>query len=152
MSEDDTNPKDLIGVTKCPLRFVPPALAIEAAPAMANGAAKYGPYNWRSKKVRMTVYLEAIQRHLYALLDGEDIAADSGATHVGHIAACCGIIADARAGGNLIDDRPVKGPAPAMLGEQATANALDEYVLRGVDGSVLRTVRVRHDEREDLDS
>ncbi|MEY9242511.1 hypothetical protein ABIF27_003166 [Bradyrhizobium elkanii] len=45
--------------------------------AMKNGAKKYGPYNWRSNKVRMTIYIEAAQRHLAALLDGEDKASDS---------------------------------------------------------------------------
>ncbi|WP_370200055.1 dATP/dGTP diphosphohydrolase domain-containing protein [Bradyrhizobium elkanii] len=50
---------------------------MHTAMAMKNGAKKYGPYNWRSNKVRMTIYIEAAQRHLAALLDGEDKASDS---------------------------------------------------------------------------
>jgi hypothetical protein len=91
---------------------------IVAAPAMAEGAQKYGAYNWRAKKVRYTVYLEAIMRHVLGLMDREDIAVDSGIHHLAHIAANAGIIADAMAGGQLIDDRPAPGPAAAMLQQQ----------------------------------
>jgi len=112
---DATNPKDLLGVRKAPLRFVPWALRILAAPAMALGAAKYGAFNWRKTPVRMTVYLEAIDRHLAAFADGQDLDPESGASHLSHVAACVGIIADAQALGNLIDDRFEPGPAAAML-------------------------------------
>jgi hypothetical protein len=116
---DQTNPKDLIGITKAPLRFVPPVLMVLAAPAMADGAKKYGPYNWREKKVRLSVYLEAILRHLLAYADGEDDDQDSGHLHLSHIAANVGILADALYGDNLLDDRPVPGPAPKMMKELA---------------------------------
>ena len=112
---DDANPKDALGVRKAPLRFVPPALTIHASDAMAQGAEKYGPYNWREKSVKAMVYAEAMQRHLAAFIDGQDCAEDSGAHHLGHVAACCGIVLDALGVGNLIDDRPVSGPAADLL-------------------------------------
>lgn len=115
---DRANPKDLLGVRKAPLRLVPPALVIRTAEAMANGAAKYGPYNWRKNPVRLTVYLEAIERHLLAYRDGEEIAIDSGVHHLAHAAAGLAIIFDAEAGGNLIDDRPTPGPAAKLLAQQ----------------------------------
>jgi hypothetical protein len=115
---DTTNPKDAVGVQKAPLRFVPPALVIEVAPAMANGAGKYGAYNWREKDVRASIYGEAILRHLYAWMDGEERAADSGVTHLGHVGACVAILLDATANGNLIDDRPMAGPAAALMAAQ----------------------------------
>lgn len=119
INETEANPKDLVGVTKSPLRFVPPALTIFVAPAMADGARKYTWFNWRKKKVRYSIYIEAIERHLLALKDGEDYASDSGIHHLAHIGANVGIVADAMAGGNLIDDRPDPGPAPRMLAAQA---------------------------------
>ena len=139
MTTDETNPKDLIGDTKCPLRFVPPALSISVAPAMANGAHKYGPFNWRQKKIRLSVYLEAIERHLLALKDGEDYASDSGCRHEAHIGANIAIIEDARAAGCLIDDRPgkVNGPAPAMMAAQVkgkTDAPKDPYAGTGSGG------------------
>ena len=111
----DTNPKDLIGIKKTPLRLVPPALIIEVAAAMKNGADKYGPYNWREKGVRLSVYLDAIERHLLAFRDGEDRASDSGVKHLAHAAACFAIIFDATALGMLVDDRPEPGPAAGLL-------------------------------------
>lgn len=117
-STDTTNPKDLLGIKKCRLDLVPNALAISAAPAMLLGAQKYGPFNWREKDVRLTVYLGAIKRHVAAYEDGEEVDEESGYSHLGHAAACLAIIADAKAIGKLIDDRPLAGGAPAMMKEQ----------------------------------
>jgi hypothetical protein len=110
-----TNPKDIIGMTKPPLRLVPPALIIWASRAMALGAKKYGPYNWRSNRVRRTVYLEAAMRHILQALDGEDLDEESGIPHEAHAAACMGIILDANSIGALIDDRPTKGAASKLI-------------------------------------
>ncbi len=40
-------------------------------------------------------------------LEGQEKADDSGCHHLGHARACLGILLDAQATGNLIDDRPV---------------------------------------------
>ena len=119
MSEG-VNPKDLIGAKKAPLRLVPPALTIEVARVMKLGAEKYGPYNWREYSVKLSVYLEAMLRHLLAAMDGEWEDPESGAPHVAHIAAGVAILLDAEANGSLIVDWPVfSGPAAALLAEQA---------------------------------
>ena len=108
------NPKDLVGQRKVPLGLLPGAGKIYGALAMVDGAQKYLPYNWRDKKVRMTIYLDAIERHLLALRDGEDTT-DTRVPHEGAIIACASILADAREGGFLVDDRPPKGPTPRLL-------------------------------------
>lgn len=115
--DDGTNPKDRIGLTKPPLRLVPPAALIYMSRVMGLGADKYGPYNWREKAVRRTVYLEAALRHLLQALDGEDIDTESGMPHEAHAASCMAIVLDALAYGNLIDDRPVAGPAATLIAE-----------------------------------
>lgn len=112
------NPKDRIGLTKSPLHLVPPALAITVAPPMADGAAKYGAYNWRDEAVSLSVYLAAALRHIYAFMDGEDNAPDSGHDHLAHAAACMAIIFDARSIGQLIDDRPTRGAAAELIRSQ----------------------------------
>jgi len=112
---NDTNPKDLVGMKKVPLSLIPPASKIYQAMAMKDGAIKYNAYNWREKKVKFMIYLDAVQRHLDALLDGEDNASDSGLPHLAHALACLGILVDAKESGNLIDDRPKPGPAPKLL-------------------------------------
>lgn len=118
MTPDSLNPKDLVGVKKAPLRFVPPALVIEAAPALAVGAERYGPYNWRETEVRLSIYLEAVERHVLAYRDGQDRAEDTGIHHLGHAAACIAIILDAGAIGKLVDDRPPPGGAAELLARQ----------------------------------
>jgi hypothetical protein len=128
------NPKDLVGAKKAPLFLVPPALVIETAPAMANGAAKYGPYNWRDYPVKMSVYIEAALRHLLALMDGEDNAPDSGIRHDAHAAACLAIIMDARGSGTLIDDRAKPGPASMLLGAQ-DKSSVPMLTIDGQDSS-----------------
>ncbi len=110
-----SNPKDAIGLTKPALRLVPPALALHVSQAMADGAKKYGAYNWRKNAVRLTIYIEAALRHLYSLLDGEDCARDSGHMHAAHVAACMAIILDAYETGNLIDDRADDGCAADVI-------------------------------------
>jgi hypothetical protein len=115
--EDSGNPKDAIGDLKPPLHLVPAALGIYASLAMANGAAKYGPYNWREKPVKSHVYIAAVKRHLDQWFDGEDAADDSGVHHLAHAAAGLAILLDAMATGNLIDDRPTPGPASRLIAE-----------------------------------
>lgn len=109
------NPKDVIGATKPNLALVPPAGKIHVALAMANGAQKYGAYNWRLNPVQLLIYLAAAQRHIDQFMDGEDLAADSGVHHLAHAAACLMIVLDALETGNLVDDRPAPGAASALI-------------------------------------
>jgi hypothetical protein len=110
------NPKDKVGAKKAPLGLVPPALEIGASEAMENGAVKYGPFNWREQPVEYMTYLVAMKRHIVALIDGQDLAEDTGIHHLKHVAAGCGILLDAmNIPGDLIDNRPPKGPAADML-------------------------------------
>lgn len=112
---DEANPKDIIGATKVPLHLWPSTATILGAMAFLDGALKYGPYNWRGKKVRATVYVSAVTRHMLSWLDGEEDSDDAGIHHVGHALACLAIIADAQVNGCLIDDRPAKGSASSLL-------------------------------------
>ena len=114
---DTTNPKDLLGLKKPPLRLVPPTALIYLSRVMGLGAAKYGPYNWREKAVRYTVYLEAAMRHILTALDGEEIDPESGMPHAAHAMACMAIVLDAKATGNLIDDRPKPGATARLIAE-----------------------------------
>jgi len=111
-----TNPKDLIGITKQPiLSAVSTASILYEARAMADGVEKYGAFNYREKGVRIGVYVDACLRHVFAYFDGEEVAADSKAHHLGHAKACLGIIIDGIEQGNLVDDRPISGRSPALL-------------------------------------
>lgn len=102
----DNNPKTRVGAMKVPLHLVPASALYHEACAMADGARKYGAFNWREEKVSVSTYIGAALRHIYAYMEGEDCAEDSGAHHLGHARACFGILLDAAQGGTLIDDRP----------------------------------------------
>lgn len=112
----DNNPKTAIGTAKPGLRAVPPVALYVMGQAMADGEKKYGRYNWREHAVSSSVYFEAAMRHLLAWWDGEDAAADSGVSHLGHVMACMSILVDAAHNGKLNDDRsPFKGPLPEFI-------------------------------------
>lgn len=113
--KDESNPKDLIGAKKVSLSKLPSAGIVHGAHAMMDGAAKYGPYNWREKKVQASIYVDAAMRHLLAWFDGEETAEDSGVHHLGHAIACAAILLDAQEGGHLIDDRPLNGKTAEIL-------------------------------------
>lgn len=109
------NPKDRAGSRKPPLHLIPAAAEIAESLVMGHGAAKYGPFNWRSEKVRATVYIAAARRHLAQWLDGDDDDRESGVSHLAHARASLGILLDAIATGNVIDDRPPAGVASEWI-------------------------------------
>lgn len=119
------NPKDAIGQGKLPMHLVPTAVGRYAALAFAEGALKYGKYNWRVAGVRISIYLDAVHRHMAKFQDGEWADGDNeeaaaiaagewnaeavygtGVPHLASIIACAGIILDAGECAKLTDDRP----------------------------------------------
>jgi len=120
VSYPDDNPKTAVGVTKAPLHLVPPAALHYTALAFADGARKYGPYNWRDHQVSASIYYAAILRHLGAWWDGEDLSRDALVHHLGHVSACCAILLDAMSVGKLNDDRPTKGASADLQSKFAT--------------------------------
>jgi len=109
------NPKDRVGAGKPPLHLIPPSAEILEAVVMGLGARKYGEFNWRTSKVRATVYIAAAKRHLAQWLDGQDDDSESGVSHLAHARACLGVLLDAIATGNVTDDRPPAGPGAALI-------------------------------------
>lgn len=115
----DANPKQAYGDKKVPLALVPAAAIIGMARAFKEGARKYGPFNWRTKKVEAMTYAHAAMRHLLSFVDGEDIDPESGNEHIDHAMACLAILKDAKATGNIVDNRPEKGRCGELLRELA---------------------------------
>lgn len=132
----DVNPKDIQGAKKLDLSLFPPVAHLHGAHAFVDGAAKYGPYNWREKKVRARVYVAAAMRHLHAWLDGEELAVDSRCHHLGHVIACCAILLDAQENGALSDDRPVKGGAQAVM-DRLAATVQDRITQSWADAALV---------------
>ena len=101
----DTNPKRAFGDAKPGVSNVPLVPLFELGEVMKNGAAKYGPFNWRKDPVSMSTYIDAIFRHWAQVSEGQDTDPDSDLAHLAHIMASCAIVLDAKAHGTLIDDR-----------------------------------------------
>jgi hypothetical protein len=115
------NPKDIHGFKKVDLSLIPPIAVYHGAHAFVDGAAKYGPYNWRDNAVQARVYIAAALRHISDWSAGQEAAEDSEVHHLGHAIACLAILLDAQATGNLIDNR---AKHPALIQEALRLNAI----------------------------
>lgn len=122
-----TNTKDAIGSTKLPLNLVPDTVSLFAALSFAEGASKYGAYNWRSAGVRASIYRAALDRHLKKWWNGEDADPKTGVPHLASVIACAGIILDAGVCGKLTDDRPPRAALGNLIEQmEATVKSLYE--------------------------
>lgn len=110
-----SNPKDAIGMTKLPVHLVPDSLIAFASLAFLEGALKYGKYNWRVAGVRMSIYLDAFERHRMKFTNGEWADPQTGVPHLASMIACLGIILDAKVCDKLTDDRPPRAPMGEMI-------------------------------------
>lgn len=113
------NPKQAYGDLKVPLGLVPPSAIALIATAMSVGANKYGPFNWRDDPVELMTYIHAMERHLYAFRDREDIDPESGCWHLALLGAGNAIMMDAIVGNTAIDNRPTAGGVGALLRQLA---------------------------------
>lgn len=117
----ESNPKQLFGDQKAPLHLVPATLQLAASVAFAEGAAKYGAFNWRVAGVQASTYKAAALRHIERWYNGEDADPETGVPHLFNAIACLGILVDAQAAGKLNDDRPPKIDISRFLDEAAEA-------------------------------
>ncbi len=80
-----------------------------------------GYYNFRSDgDMDYMMVLDAINRHVACLVDGEDKAKDSLVHHLGHVIADAAIALDCLERGTLNDNRPPKGCASRVLDREAS--------------------------------
>lgn len=104
----ESNPKDVIGVTKAPMSIIPMQVIHEVGLGLLEGSLKYGSYNYRVAGVRFSVYYDATQRHLNSFLEGEDIDPASGINHITKAIASLVVLRDGMLNDKFIDDRPPK--------------------------------------------
>jgi hypothetical protein len=129
------NPKDFVGASKAPLSTVSRRVMHELGLAMLEGECKYWRHNYRAAPVRAMIYIDAMDRHVSAFVEGQNIDPASGLPHVIKAMACLAIIRDAQLYGSLIDDRPPAQADPNWIDElNAKARAIIERnadVVRG---------------------
>lgn len=106
----ESNPKDVLGMSKVPFSAISMPVIAELGVAMAEGAMKYARHNYRAVGVRASVYLDAEMRHMAAWWEGQDLDPDSGVNHVTKAIACLFVLRDSMIQGNWVDDRPPRSP------------------------------------------
>jgi len=104
----DTNPKDAVGIRKVPYSTVPSEVVAEMGLGLLEGALKYGRHNFRVIGVRASVYYDAIQRHLNAWWEGEDLDPESELNHITKLLTSAAVLRDAMINERWTDDRPPK--------------------------------------------
>lgn len=119
-----TNPKDMLGCKKLPLHLWPKIASVYGCLGLLDGALKYGRSNWRAVGVRASIYVDALERHMSAWFEGEDMDPDSGLPHLAHALACLAILVDALESRVLIDDRAYSTPF------RESVNRLTPHVAR----------------------
>jgi hypothetical protein len=114
-----TNPKDAAAFDKAPLHLVPAGFKAYTALALAEGALKYGSWNWRAAGVRTSVYVSALQRHIDRWFNGEECDLETGVPHLANAAACLAVLIDSKLQGNMTDDRPpTQAALPGLINDQ----------------------------------
>ena len=111
---ENTNPKKRYGSAKPSTWDIPPVAIFKLGQAMAEGAAKYGRFNWRDNKVDSSTYYNAMMRHLLLWGSGEDYDPLTGVSHLAYIMANCCVLIDAEAHLMLHDDRRDDGGAKVL--------------------------------------
>lgn len=124
-----TNPKDMVGTRKAGTSCVPQAVIAELGVALLEGATKYGRYNWRVAGVRASVYIDALQRHIFDQWwdEGEDIDMDSQLSHITKGIATLVVLRDAMIQGMLVDDRPPKSKPFVKELNRAASEMIDRH-------------------------
>ena len=77
---NDTGHKNDAG--KARMDLISPFVLLEVGEVLTQGAEKYGDYNWQ--KVGAEHFYAAAQRHLNKFWAGENLAEDSGHSHLVH--------------------------------------------------------------------
>lgn len=67
--------------------LIPPPALTAIAEVLTAGAARYGDSNW-VKAPNWSRYIDALERHWWAWLGGEDNDPDTGRPHLAHLGCC----------------------------------------------------------------
>lgn len=114
-----TNPKDAAAFDKAPLHLVPASFKAYTAMALAEGAMKYGSWNWRAAGVRASVYVSALHRHIDKWFNGEEFDPETGVPHLANACACLAVLIDSKTQQNMTDDRPPRQYSlPGLVNEE----------------------------------
>jgi len=127
-SDPLVNPKKAKGAVKAPFHATPELANIQMSNVMAGGGWKYGDFNYHESDVDAQTYLSAMRRHYLLWKDGVDFDDESGQSHLAHVMACCAILIETQATGNLIDNRAKTGLVEQYL--KVSSDTFNNYISK----------------------
>lgn len=78
------------------LGLIPTEAIMAAGRALTYGVDKYSDYNYKKGEgLDWNRYYDALLRHLYAWIGGEEYDLESGLRHTDHVVACASMLCDA---------------------------------------------------------
>ena len=78
------------------LGLFPTQAILAGGRALTYGVEKYSDYNYKNGEgLDWNRYYDALLRHLFAWIGGEDNDKESKLSHLDHVMACCAMLADA---------------------------------------------------------
>lgn len=86
------------------MELVPAGATLEIAKVLTFGAKKYAPHNWR-KGFEYSRLIGALERHIAAFKEGEDLDPESGLPHMAHAGCCVMFLIEHQLKGYGTDDR-----------------------------------------------
>lgn len=89
---------------KAPLSLIPADALTEIANVFGFGAQKYAAFNWTGGFDHRRLY-DAMLRHTFASLAGENVDSESGRDHLAHAGCCILMLLSHRLRGLGTDDR-----------------------------------------------
>ena len=134
MSDEAVNPKQEFGNNKVAKSVIPAPVIMELGLAMMEGAIKYGSHNYRDTPILASTYYDAVNRHMDAWWEGENVDPSSGISHVTKAIASLVVLRDAMLFGTFKDNRPKAYPPGWMEAFNSKVVELKQKVGGNADG------------------
>jgi len=89
--------------------LIPPTFLLEVAKVMTAGSDKYADFNWVFVKDAKKRYHDALQRHINAVLRGEQFDEETGLSHYAHATCCIAFLYELE---NVLTEAQINKEAP----------------------------------------
>lgn len=84
------------------MALLPPHAMLAVGRVMTFGAEKYSRDNWKRVPAAKQRYMDAMMRHAFQFMTGEEVDPETGESHLAHLICCASFILDAaESGGKL---------------------------------------------------
>jgi hypothetical protein len=82
------------------MSLLPPHAMLAVGRVLTFGAQKYSKDNWKRVPSAKQRYMDAMMRHAFHFMSGEERDSETGENHLAHLICCASFILDAAESGN----------------------------------------------------